>query len=118
MTSQSPRVSSLYDLLQVRMGVEVSETINPLTSTLGTTAQLIAANNPRRLALLVVNLSGVAVYIRPLAPASSTNGIRLGPSGGAVSMAWDADFGVVGKEWYGVAEGVGSSIFVLEVIIR
>lgn len=115
-TDARPR--SVYELIGREWGVAVTWGESPLVSTLGTTDTIILPNNPRRVGLLMVNLSPNVAYIRPQQPASSTSGIRLDPYGGAFSASWQADMCLPALEWHGVATAEGSSIYVVEVYIR
>jgi len=109
---------TLTDLLRERFGVETYPRINPVTSTVGTSVELVAGANPNRLALVMVNLSVNEIFVLPDRAVSSSRAIRLGPTGGFLSIVWDEDFHVVAWDWYAIATGVASPIMVLEVVSR
>lgn len=110
-------LASVYELVAREFGVEVDVVDSRDATSVGTTDVIVARNDPRRVGLIVVNLSANVVYLRPLQPASTTTGIRLTSNGGTVLMNWRADMVMPALEWHGIADGAGSAIFVLEVLI-
>lgn len=107
---------SLAKLLRDQFGVRTRAVENALVSSVGTTATKVAGNNPRRLALTIVNLSTNAMYVSLTSDVASTRGIRLSAGGGSVTLTWNEDFQTVGWEWWAVAAGVSSAIYVLECV--
>lgn len=106
----------LTDLLRDRFHVKTRELINPVIAAVGVAAIPVIRNNPDRLGFVFINLSANIVYISPAPGVLATAGIRLDANGGMVSMVWDEDFELVSHEWYGIATGAGSAIFVSEII--
>lgn len=107
----------LADLLMERFKVRTRAVENPQAVTsLGTTAQVILANNPNRLGWVIVNLSTNIVYLGLTNAVSATRGIRLNANGGLASMVWDEDFQMTGWGIWGVASGAASAIYSLEVV--
>ena len=112
------QVQSVYDLLKSQYGVAVTFGENRQNTSLGTSSLKIANNDPRRVSLVIVNLSSNVVYVTPNSAAASTAGIRLNSSGGSVSMSWQSDFLMPSLEWHGIASGSSSQIYVIETLIR
>ena len=112
------RPRSVYELIGREWGVPVTWAEAPMVTELGTSDVVIFANNPRRVALLVVNLSPNIVYIRPQRAATPTVAIRLNPNGGSFGAVWRDDMGLPALEWHGVASVEGSAVYTLEVVIR
>ena len=111
----------LDTLLMERFKVKTRAVENPqgITS-LGTTATILLANNPNRLAWVLVNLSANIIYIgftnEVSATAGSERGIRLNANGGLASMVWDEDFQPTGWAIWGIASGLTSQIYSYEVV--
>jgi len=106
------KITSVYDLLRSRFGVDVDAGENFPLSSVGTTAVVIAKNNPRRLSLVVINLSANTLYVRPQGIPTSSAGILLSPNGGSLSVSVDEDMHLASLEWQAVASGAGSAIYV------
>lgn len=108
----------LADLLQLLFKVRTRAVENPQAVTsLGTTPQIILANNPNRLAWRITNLHATQqVYLGLTSSVSATNGVRLDPAGGGASMIWNEDFQLTGWAIWGVASGAGTNIYSFEVV--
>lgn len=106
----------LADLLFERFKLKTRSNINPVVAAVGVAAIPILLNHPDRVGLVIVNLSANVVYISPLDTVLATSGIRLDANGGMASMVWDEDFELVSHEWYGIATGAASAIFISEII--
>lgn len=106
----------LSDAIQKLYGFRTRSNINPEVSTVGTTAVLIAKNNPDRVGLTIINLSVNNMYISPVSGVSSTKGIEVPSNGGSVSMNFRDDGELPGFNFYAVASAAGSGIYVLETI--
>ncbi|MAH48062.1 hypothetical protein CMI37_19725 [Candidatus Pacearchaeota archaeon] len=111
-------IYSVYDLIEKIYDAKVSVEDPTTNLSIGTSDLIIAQTNPRRIALVIVNLSSNIVYIKPKAPASSTSGIRLAPSGGSVSMNFTTDLHLPAQEWHAIASGAGSAIYITSVVLR
>lgn len=109
-------MGALDDLIKARFGTNTRPRDNPENASIGVTPLLILRQNPDRLAFSVVNLSTNAVFIGPFQDVSSTKGYRLVISGGSISFLGDEDFHVVGYDWFAVAAGAASQIFIQEQI--
>lgn len=111
-------MANLADLIDARFGVKTEAADNRSGTTLGTSAATILRNDPRRLAATIINLSAVAMYVAPSRDVSATNGIRLAPGGGQLTLIWDEDFDVTGYEWFGIADAAASAVYTLETLAR
>lgn len=109
---------SLHELIDKEFGVRTRSAPNREATVMTTTSQLVLRNDSSRLAALIINLGGVAVFIRPSGRPSATVGIRISPNGGFFSVLWNEDFALVGEEWNGVSATVTSTLFVLETLIE
>ena len=110
-------VRSVYELLANTYGVTLMIEDNPEVSQVDTTDVVILKNNPRRIGMVVINLSANSVYIRPQMTASANAGIALVASGGSVSMNCIEDFHLPSLEWHAVASGAGSAIYTVGIVI-
>ena len=106
---------SLASVLQTLFGVRTRAEINPLVSSIGTSAVQVLPNDPDRLAYSVVNLSSNIIYVGLDSSVSSSRGIRLDANGGECSMLFDEDFQTTGYELWAVSAGAASAIYVLAV---
>jgi len=109
-------MGELSELLIERFKLKTRSLVNPLVAAVGVAAIPIALNHPDRVGLVIVNLSANIIYISPLPNVALLVGIRLDPNGGSVSLAWDEDFELVSHDWYGIATGAASAVFILETI--
>jgi len=106
---------NLYDLLEQKFGIKTIDRINPETDTVGTSPVRVLLNNPNRVAAIIINLSANSLYVLPDEAVTTTRGIFVGGNGGRISIIYDEDFHLVGRDWFAVASGAGSQILVLEV---
>lgn len=106
---------ALSSLIFQKFGVRTRVVENPVVSSIGITAEVVLKNNPDRLGFVIINLSENAVYIGIDKEVATTKGIYLAPNGGTLSVFYGEDFELVGYEFWGVASGAGSVIYVLEV---
>jgi len=107
---------NLADLLLERFKVRTRAIENPKTTSIGTTATQILANNPNRLAWVVINLSSNIIYLAFGSDVASTKGIRLEANGGSAVMIWDEDFQATAWAIWGVASGASSAIYAFEIV--
>ena len=99
------------EFLRNRYAGELSE--DETTVTVGTSFGEVIGSDPDRLGLLIVNLSANTVYVGINNDVSTTNGIRLGATGGSVSFNVTDDGMLLPRTWFGLATGAGSNIYVL-----
>ena len=106
---------SAIDLLQEEFGTTFEVHENPVTASVGITSVQFLQASGNRLAFVVINLSANVVYIRPKLDATTSIGIRLDPSGGWRSCYYKEDFLLPTMDWFAIATGAASTIYVLEV---
>ena len=99
-------------------GVDARIEINNVTDSVGTTAELIAKQNPNRAALWISNLSANTLYVLPENTVSSSKGLYIAPNGGNIVLQMNDDFSIPCFPFYAVAGGAGSSILVMEVLLN
>ena len=109
------RIKTLKDLLVDELGVETFE--RETVGQAGLASALILRQNPNRVAFIVVNLSVNTLYMAVRGLASATRGIRLGPSGGSLSVFYRDDLILPAREWQAIATAAASDYYVLEVLI-
>ena len=98
-----------------RFGFPTRAVENPVTDSIGTSAEEILRNNPDRVFWLVVNLSSNVVYVALSEEVSATHGIRLDANGGWASMSVEEDGEAVAYAVHAKATGAASAIYVLEM---
>jgi hypothetical protein len=108
--------NTLIGLLNKMFGVHTSVRISAVPNQIGVATVSIARQNPNRIGMVISNLSANTVYIAPDNSVSPTHGIRLGPSGGTITLLWFEDFELCGYEWFGQASGAGSDLYVQEIL--
>ncbi len=107
---------NVADLLEKQFGVKTTYGVNPEVDAVAITKTRILDNNPRRLSFVLINLGAVFITVSPNPDVSLTKGIYLVPNGGTLSMVWTEDFEMPTMEWYAIANGANSDIFVMEVL--
>ncbi len=110
-------VQTILDLLEQEFGFPVETRENPVISTIGLTSDIFLRHDPRRVALIIVNLSSNDLFIRPNGPAASTLGIQVVSSGGSAIFNWREDFTLPSLEWNCIGSAVGTTFYVLELLI-
>lgn len=109
---------NVHELLEKVYEVKTTYEINPEVDEVGVAKVRFLPYNPRRLSFVVCNLSANNIFIAPESTVSVTRGILLVPNGGTLSMVWTEDFELSCLEWYAIASGANSAIFVLETLIQ
>jgi hypothetical protein len=105
---------STQDVIRGLFGVDTTPNENPLITTIGTTAEKLVNNNPRRMSLLIINLSANNVYVGLKPDVSATKGMLVAANGGSLSLTYDKDFQLVTNELWIVGAAAGLSIYTLE----
>lgn len=72
--------------------------------------------NYERVGLVIVNLGGTDVIVRPGPAPTLTSGIRLGAGGGAMTVNVREDMIMSGLQWSGISSVAGQTVFALEVV--
>ena len=80
------------------------------------TATKLLNGNGDRVGLIIVNAGANPVWLSFTADVSTTNGIQLAPSGGNISMNVRDDFTLPTRDWWGIATGGTSQIFIIELV--
>lgn len=106
----------LYDMLKANFGVSTTYNINPIVGQVLTSVTKILSYNPNRLGLVIVNNGAVSIYISPVNIVTVGSGLILVPGGGSITFKWDVDFELVSLEYFGIADGAASNIFIMEVV--
>lgn len=108
---------TVQELLENYYGTNLYGSRDPLDATsIGTTSAQILRQNPNRFAFTVINLSSNTVYINTTSTVSATNGIRVSAGGGSAFFEWRLDGELPSREWYAIATGASSSIWVLTLV--
>lgn len=81
--------------------------------TVGVVVQELLGGDPERVLLFVLNLSANSVYVGLRETVSATNGILLAASGGNVSFNAIEDGTLPTRQFFAVAAGAGSQLYVL-----
>lgn len=110
-------VQTVVDLIEQEFGFPVETRENPVLSTIGLTNDIFLRHDPRRVAFVIVNLSSNDLFIRPNGPATSALGIQVVSNGGSAIFNWKEDFTVPSLEWNCIGSAVGTTFYVLEVLI-
>lgn len=108
----------LADLLMERFKVKTRAVENPEALTEAkATAQKILANNPNRLAFLIVNLGAEVCYVGLTDEVeAAVRGICLDASGGSFACIWDEDFQMTGWAWWIIAASGTPAVYAVEVV--
>lgn len=106
---------SILDLIEREMGERVNPRSPTTPTTVGATAVQLMPQNPQRVAFILINLSTATIHVIPEGTASSTNGIRLGPNGGQISVQYKEDFTLPALEWSIVADAAGAAFLLIEI---
>lgn len=111
------KVTSIQDMLSSRYHVRITTREAAVGFTVGVAAALIVPNNPRRLAIVFVNLSANNIYVSPDNDVAADHGIVLVPNGGTLSLNYREDLVLPSLAWYGISAGAGSDFYWLEANI-
>jgi hypothetical protein len=89
--------------------------VNPVTSTVGTSATLILRNNPERVMTLIVNQSSYDGYVGFDAQVASDRGILIPSLGGFMILTVEEDGALVTQEVYAISPGGSGTWYIVEV---
>lgn len=109
-------MATARELVRERFRAPVSPITNRDLAQAGVAVARLFRQDPDRLGFLVVNLSTADLFIGPFQDVSTTKGIRLGPSGGNISLLWEEDFETVAWEWFAVASAAASDLLAIEYV--
>jgi|SRR6266849_2381440 len=114
MASQPIKIGAALAFAQQTLGGPLVE--NDSNPTIGATIGSIAQGNGDRVALIIVNLGIQDLFVSIDANVSSTNGIKVSASGGSVTMEVLEDYTLPSRQWWGIAPGGNTNVFVLELV--
>lgn len=77
-------------------------------------ATQIVGISPDRVNLVIINQGAFDVSVTPFANGSPTTGIRLGATGGNMTLTIQEDFDLVSQEWWGISVGGAVQMYALE----
>jgi len=103
------------EAVRLRYPFPTHETTNPVTATVATTVTQVARNNPKRVELLLVNLSANRGFIYFDTQVSTTRGIPVGADGGFVQLSWEEDGELVIREVWAINQNLAGTWLFLEV---
>lgn len=101
---------------EIGSGVTVRETAVGVTVS-QTPAQILPPD-PTRLAFTFINLSVNAIHVGMREQVAATQGIFVQPSGGSLVMNWRDDLILPTREYFAIASGADSAIYLIEVLLR
>lgn len=108
--------ATLRELLQTAYGVKTAINVNPEVAQVETTVTKILSYNPNRLGIVISVIGAANVLVAPDNNVSLTRGILLNAAGGSYTLEWDTDFEAVSNEWFAIASGAASAIYVQEIV--
>lgn len=111
-------MKDLASILEETFKTKTRAVENPLITSVGVTAAQILANNPNRLAWVIVNMSANTIYLAFSNAVSATRGIILAPNGGSASMVYNEDFQPTGWAVWALASGAASAVYAYEVVTQ
>lgn len=106
----------IRDILRKRFGTNFAVNVNPVTDTVTSTPTLILKFNPNRFGFVLYNLGNSNLFIGLDQNVSETNGILIPPNGGSLVAWFEEDYTLVENEFYGVAPGGTTKIYLLEYV--
>ena len=107
---------SIHELVDERFGVRTRVNENPETLTVGTAETLLLRADPNRLALVILNLSGNTLFVKPRGGVTTARGIALSALVGSLSVSMEDDFTLPSLDWFGISTVAGQAVFVLEIL--
>lgn len=110
-------MKNAHDLVSDMYGVRVEDREFPDALDADIAVKVLARRSPRRVALLVVNMSANVVVIAPFPGVTTTRGIRLDANGGSFSCNTKEDMLLPTREWNVCADVDNSAIYVVETVI-
>jgi hypothetical protein len=110
-----PLIQSCQDFIEAQYNAQVQAFENPEVAAAGAAAVKVFKANPKRVGLVLVNLSGNAMYLGRGADVSAAKGIFLAAGGGNVAMNAKDDFILPAYEWWVIAPAGASNLYSLSV---
>jgi len=107
----------VYDLIERELKARITEEVNPVTSTVGTSVTQILREDPNRIAVVIINLGTNSLYIGFDREVSSSRGILLSANGGSYTAFWKEDFTLCARAMYAIAPAGAVNVYVLALKI-
>lgn len=108
---------SVQEVLQERYGLRVTSRESPDDYEVDNAIELIVPMNPRRMSLIMINLSANNVWVAPDTYVGADHGIQLVPNGGTFILNYREDLTLASHAWYGFAAADNSDFYWLETTI-
>jgi len=109
-------MGKLSELIEEKFGCKTREEESPLGAAAIAVAAPFLLPHPDRLAWVFINLSVNPIYLGLSDAVTAGNGLLVVAAGGAVTMCYDEDFTLVGRQWWMIAPAGASLIYVLQII--
>jgi len=110
-------VRNVRDLLARRWGVTFTSRESRVTVGSGTRTVLFN-HNPTRVAAILVNNGSFVAILAPQGSGFEGEGLRLDPAGGSLTLLWEEDGELTGREWVAFGVGGASVVNVYEILIE
>ena len=111
-------MTTLHQLIDERFGIRTREVENADDVALDTNDTIVLRADGRRVAFIIINTGATQALMRVNGVPSATINIPIAPNGGALSMIFDEDFHLVGRELHGLVVAGTTTLHTLEVRIE
>lgn len=108
---------SVQEVLQERYGLRVSTRQSADDYEVDLAIEQVVPMNPRRLSLILINLSANNIWIAPGTFVAPAHGIMLVPNGGTFILNYREDLTLASHAWVGISDGANSDMFWLETFL-
>lgn len=108
---------SVQEVLLERYGLRVTTRKSADNFEMGLAIAQIVPSNPRRLSLIMINLSANSIWIAPETFVAPAHGIMLVPNGGTFILNYREDLTLASHAWAGIADGANSDMYWLEACL-
>lgn len=113
MGSPSIALGAALEFTQEELGGPCTE--NESFPVCQTTSTSLVNGNGDRVGLIIINLGANTVNVSVSSSVTANTGITLPPAGGSISMTVRDDFTLPSRNWWGIATGGTSQVYVLEI---
>ncbi len=110
-------VSTVIDLIRREFGVGVGVNPNPERTSATTAVNLLFRSNPRRLGIIVYNLTTSGLWVGPFLDLAATKGFRVAANGGSLQAIWREDYILPTLDWYCLSDAVDQAILSYELVM-
>lgn len=111
-------MTTLHELIDQRFGVRTREVENSADVSLDTNDTIVLRSDGRRIAFIIINTGAVQALMRFNGVPSATINIPVAPNGGALTMVFDEDFHLTGRELHGLVASGTTTLHTLEVLVE